>query len=220
MKKTLIVSAAFFISTIARADNDEVKKVLAIQQSQLTELKSLIPKGSIFPFAGDKAPQGWAVCDGSLLSTAQFSELFAVIGYRYGGNGTKFALPDLRDEFIRGASSSRKVGTREEFATAKGNLSAETKMTTSPAINTSGQYQSGWPTGHFTKDQPYGTMIGEGGWGYRVLVGQSAPNEGEPFYFTVTSTGSAVGGSWTTDIKSPDTETRPRNVAMNYIIKL
>jgi microcystin-dependent protein len=43
------------------------------------------------------APQGWAFCDGSLLSIAEFSVLFNLIGTTYGGNGTTtFALPDLR----------------------------------------------------------------------------------------------------------------------------
>ena len=43
------------------------------------------------------APQGWAFCDGSLLSIAQNDVLFTLIGTTYGGDGqTTFALPDLR----------------------------------------------------------------------------------------------------------------------------
>lgn len=43
------------------------------------------------------APQGWAFCDGQLLSISQNSALFSLIGTTYGGNGTTtFALPDLR----------------------------------------------------------------------------------------------------------------------------
>lgn len=43
------------------------------------------------------APQGWALCDGQLLSIAQNSALFALLGTTYGGNGqTTFALPDFR----------------------------------------------------------------------------------------------------------------------------
>jgi microcystin-dependent protein len=42
------------------------------------------------------APQGWAFCDGSLLSIAQYDVLFNLIGTTYGGDGqTTFALPDL-----------------------------------------------------------------------------------------------------------------------------
>jgi microcystin-dependent protein len=42
-------------------------------------------------------PRGWAFCNGQLLSIAQNTALFALLGTTYGGNGqTTFALPDLR----------------------------------------------------------------------------------------------------------------------------
>jgi microcystin-dependent protein len=53
--------------------------------------------GEIRLFAGNFAPQGWAFCDGQLLSIAQSEVLFNLIGTTYGGDGqTTFALPDLR----------------------------------------------------------------------------------------------------------------------------
>ncbi|PJJ54404.1 phage tail protein [Hymenobacter chitinivorans] len=53
--------------------------------------------GSIVLFAGNFAPKNWAFCDGSLLSIAQNSALYSILGTTYGGNGqTTFALPDLR----------------------------------------------------------------------------------------------------------------------------
>jgi len=43
------------------------------------------------------APQGWAFCNGQIMSIAQNSALFSLLGTTYGGNGqTTFALPDLR----------------------------------------------------------------------------------------------------------------------------
>jgi microcystin-dependent protein len=43
------------------------------------------------------APQGWALCNGQLLSIAQNTALFSLLGTTYGGNGqTTFGLPDLR----------------------------------------------------------------------------------------------------------------------------
>jgi microcystin-dependent protein len=43
------------------------------------------------------APLGWALCDGSLLSIAQNTALFSLLGTTYGGDGrSTFALPDLR----------------------------------------------------------------------------------------------------------------------------
>lgn len=53
--------------------------------------------GMIIMFGGNFSIQGWALCQGQLLSIAQNSALFAILGTTYGGNGqTTFALPDLR----------------------------------------------------------------------------------------------------------------------------
>ncbi|RCL21030.1 phage tail protein [Pseudomonas sp. AFG_SD02_1510_Pfu_092] len=53
--------------------------------------------GEIRMFAGNFAPRGWALCQGQLLSIAQNSALFAILGTTYGGNGqSTFGLPDLR----------------------------------------------------------------------------------------------------------------------------
>jgi microcystin-dependent protein len=51
-------------------------------------------------FAGNFAPRGFAFCNGQLLSIAQNSALFALVGTTYGGNGqTTFALPNLQGRF-------------------------------------------------------------------------------------------------------------------------
>lgn len=53
--------------------------------------------GEIRMFAGNFAPQGWAICDGQLLPIFDNAALFNLIGTTYGGNGqSTFALPDLR----------------------------------------------------------------------------------------------------------------------------
>jgi microcystin-dependent protein len=53
--------------------------------------------GEIRIFAGNFAPRGWQFCQGQVLSIAQYSALFSLLGTTYGGNGqTTFALPDLR----------------------------------------------------------------------------------------------------------------------------
>ncbi|MBO9592056.1 MAG: phage tail protein [Niabella sp.] len=48
-------------------------------------------------FGCNFAPRGWAFCQGQILSIAQNTALFSLLGTTYGGNGqTTFALPDLR----------------------------------------------------------------------------------------------------------------------------
>ncbi|WP_268123615.1 phage tail protein [Roseivirga pacifica] len=52
---------------------------------------------SIGIFAGNFAPRGWAYCNGQLMSIAQNTALFSLVGTTYGGDGrTTFGLPDLR----------------------------------------------------------------------------------------------------------------------------
>ncbi|HEX2898890.1 MAG TPA: tail fiber protein, partial [Bacteroidia bacterium] len=48
-------------------------------------------------FAGNFAPLSWAFCNGALMSIAENTALFSLLGTTYGGDGqTTFALPDLR----------------------------------------------------------------------------------------------------------------------------
>jgi microcystin-dependent protein len=53
--------------------------------------------GEIRMFAGNFAPRTWAFCNNQLISIAQNTALFSILGTTYGGNGqTTFALPDFR----------------------------------------------------------------------------------------------------------------------------
>lgn len=53
--------------------------------------------GEIIMFGGNFAPRGWALCNGQLLSIAQNTALFSILGTTYGGDGqTTFALPNLQ----------------------------------------------------------------------------------------------------------------------------
>ncbi len=59
--------------------------------------------GEIRGFAGNFAPRAWAFCEGQLLSIAQNTALFSILGTIYGGDGrTTFALPDLRGRTMIG----------------------------------------------------------------------------------------------------------------------
>lgn len=53
--------------------------------------------GSLLTVGFNFAPRGYATCSGQILSIAQNTALFSLLGTTYGGNGqTTFALPDLR----------------------------------------------------------------------------------------------------------------------------
>jgi microcystin-dependent protein len=59
---------------------------------------NVVPIGVMWEYAGTAAPAGWALCDGRSVSTTDpaYAALFAVIGYRHGGAGANFNLPDMR----------------------------------------------------------------------------------------------------------------------------
>ena len=58
---------------------------------------------SILLFGGNFAPNGWALCQGQILTIAQNTALFSLLGTTYGGNGqTTFALPDFRSRVAIG----------------------------------------------------------------------------------------------------------------------
>ena len=53
--------------------------------------------GEIRNFGFNFAPQGWALCQGQLMSISANTALFSLLGTMYGGDGrTTFGLPDLR----------------------------------------------------------------------------------------------------------------------------
>jgi len=53
--------------------------------------------GEIRMFAGDYAPVGWALCDGSVLPISNNETLYTLLGTTHGGDGySTFAVPDMR----------------------------------------------------------------------------------------------------------------------------
>lgn len=70
--------------------------------------------GEIRMFGGNFAPRGWAFCHGQILSIAQNTALFSLLGTIYGGNGqTTFALPDLRGRVPVGQGQGPGLSNRQ-----------------------------------------------------------------------------------------------------------
>jgi len=61
------------------------------------------PVGMIFPFGSTSVPDGYLLCDGASKSTEDYPELFAVIGYEYGGSGSTFNLPNIVNNVVVGS---------------------------------------------------------------------------------------------------------------------
>ena len=81
-----------------------MKKLLLVAVIGLSMISNTANAQGADPFLGqiafvpyNFAPRGWAECNGQIMSIAQNTALFSLLGTTYGGNGqTTFALPDMR----------------------------------------------------------------------------------------------------------------------------
>ena len=71
----------------------------------------IFPAGLILPYASDNAPEGALLCDGAGYATTAQARLFAAIGYRYGGGGGSFNVPDIRGRIPAGKGAHADVDT-------------------------------------------------------------------------------------------------------------
>lgn len=70
--------------------------------------------GEIRPVGFNFAPIGWALCNGQLLSIAQNTALFSLLGTQFGGDGiSNFALPNLQGNVPLGAGTGVGLSTYE-----------------------------------------------------------------------------------------------------------
>jgi microcystin-dependent protein len=68
----------------------------------------------IMCFGGNFAPRSYALCQGQIMSIAQNSALFSLLGTTYGGDGQNtFALPDFRSRMPVGANNSTGPGLNQ-----------------------------------------------------------------------------------------------------------
>jgi Microcystin-dependent protein len=159
-------------------------------------VQNLLPPGTVLPFAGAVPPTGWLLCDGSNVSRTTYARLFAVIGTTYGaGDGsTTFGLPDLRGEFIRGLDNGRGVDAGRTLGSSQGD---ENKAHRHQFLmqRSKGAASSAMPlVNGGNNNLPFNAN------GASTVYNSDLSSE---------SLVSSEGGS----------EARPRNVALNYIIK-
>lgn len=119
--------------------------------------------GQITLFAGNFAPRGYQLCQGQILSIAQNTALFSILGTTYGGNGqTTFALPDLRGRVPTGTGQGPglPVMTLGELAGTPSHALLQSEMP--PHIH-SGQVTAAGTTGDATDSLPGGKIFAAGG---------------------------------------------------------
>lgn len=118
--------------------------------------------GEIRIFAGNFAPQGWAFCNGAMMSIAQNTALFSLLGTTYGGDGVNtFALPKLTGQFAmhqgQGAGlSNRSLG--QPVGEAQVTLTASQVGAHSHTAHCSSQGAATSPDGAFWGTDPGGNI--------------------------------------------------------------
>ena len=164
-----------------------------------TELTDGLPIGAYLSYPSQKTiPAGFLLADGRSLKKAEYTELFDVIGYTYGGSGQNFNLPNFADgKFMRGiGGNAAALGTAQQDAINTKNLQIKS-LTTDNA-------------------------------GTRYIYGTNTTSDFRGVAFTYSNTGSdleykSVAGKDNADIfsstKKAD-ENRPYNMAVVVIIKV
>ena len=176
-----------------------------------------VPSGAVFCLAVSAVPADYLECNGAAVSRTTYAALFAVISTTYGaGNGsTTFNLPDLRGEFVRGWDHGRGVDSGRAIANSQGDQNeAHTHGNGSLSGSTNNPGNHYHLTAHNQDGSPYGnvstTYARHITTGANVAQPQSKTSSAGGHTHTVSISGSTA---------SSGGESRPRNIAMMYIIK-
>tara|TARA_R100000426_G_scaffold32202_1_gene26439 strand:- start:553 stop:1695 length:1143 start_codon:yes stop_codon:yes gene_type:complete len=182
-----------------------------------------VPTGSVFCMAVATIPTGYLECDGSAVSRTTYSALFAIIGTAYGtGDGSStFNLPDLRGEFIRGFDNGKGTDNGRAIASAQtGDNQSHSHSYTNTSITVSGAdhdhgikrlaLNSNTNSGH-------STTLGSGQSYYQGFSNSSLAGGNQ---IVSDSGGLSMTGTVGITISNQGSESRPRNIAMMYVIKI
>ena len=229
-----LVSDANGIPVATNVTNTElgyVGGVTSAIQSQIDAVVALtFPSGIMLPYGGGSAPTGFLLCDGSAVSRTTYANLFTAIGVTYGaGNGTTtFNLPNTQGIFLRGAGSQTVGGVN--YSTTIGTKQGDLMQGHLHGIYDGGHNHSIVDPGH-THVQNRANGVA-GGLVSSLASGSYTGSVSDAFSTQSSTTGITINGNTTgVAVLSPTTdgtngtprtglETRPVNLAVNYIIKV
>lgn len=183
---------------------------IQIAESQVTNLVSdlaslVVSPGTIQMWGAPSSPIGWLLCDGSSVSRATYSSLFAIIGITFGSvDGTHFTLPDFRGYFPFGKSTS---GTGSTLGGTFGTIDhLHTVDPPSTSTSSNGSHNHGGGTGTPSATQNNTALL------------NLTPVPNVTHTHTISSDGTHTH---TLDISSFDTGlNNPPGLAINFIIKI
>jgi hypothetical protein len=190
------------------------QRLLTVPYAQFSGASASPPVGTIVAWLADELPDGWRICNGDYLSTAEYPRLYQVLGTKYGGGADTFRLPDLRGTFLRGLDlgaqrdadgANRTLGSSQGDSTRLPNqgLTAATVSLTHSHAYVDGYFAEFWC--HDRNDGVRGTGS----------KGDSDNSICERWMTTAQVTQDHVHA-----VYGGDAETRPANVAVNWIMKV
>lgn len=157
-----------------------------------------LPPAAIMAFYRTTAPAGWLECNGAAVSRTTYADLWNAMGNPNTGNGTTtFNLPDLRGEFVRGWDHSRGVDAGRALGSTQVDRFKDHRH------DLKGDKGTQYYVINDANVTPPDT-------GATLNQGPDARNDGQWYKWTGYVDGSDKGG----------TETRPRNIALMYCIKI
>lgn len=176
--------------------------------SSIESLGTGFPTGSILAYGGTSAPTGWLLCDGSAVSRTTYAALFAVIGETAGegNNTTTFNVPDLRGRFLRGrdGGAGRDPDAAGRTAMATGGNTGDAVFSVQDdefEAHNHGVTDPGHTHSMSTQSTTAGSQANAANY---TVPGETTSSN---------TTGITINNS------GGSTETRPKNVNVNYIIK-
>jgi len=218
--------------SLANGVNGDFLQVLSGSIQFNSTIPGGIPTGTVVPYAANSAPSGWVICDGSLygrtaLDPSPQPNLFGVIGTTYGFTTiSNFAVPDLRGMFVRGFDNGRNIDPLRVFGTTQADAFKSHNHTAGAESEHTHAFSG--TTGDRSASHTHGyvrtNVGGTGTTGPNNTFNRNAfatNTDGESNGHTHNFSGTTGAGSSHTHTISDEggTETRPQNVAMNYIIK-
>jgi microcystin-dependent protein len=133
--------------------------------------------GTVLPFAGSAAPEGWLLCFGQAVSRTTYANLFASIGTSFGvGDGsTTFNLPDMRGRVAAGKDDMGGASAGRLTNSGTGNPGVNgTTLGASGGVDRLSLTEAQMPTHiHSTYNQSNGAITNSGGTTYTTTQGNS-----------------------------------------------
>ena len=101
-----IITANIRTANITTTTTNATNATYIYQNSYL-----MIPPGVIFLWGGTTCPSGWLLCNGNSYTTTDYTNLYSIIGYTFGGSSLsgKFNVPNFTSNIPIGVSSSTYV---------------------------------------------------------------------------------------------------------------